>query len=209
MKKIVLLGGGGYFSSVVDSIRTSTDYEIVGVTDPVLVGEHFGVPVLGTDDILPELYRAGIHYAHITVGSVGNYRPRKRLVELAESIGFELVSIVDRTACISSDVTLGKMSYVAKNVTINTDVVIGDYCMINTACVIEHGCRISDYVHVAPAAAIAGDVHIGYGSHVGINATLLQGITIGDNVIIGAGSTVIGDVDSDQTVYGVVKGNRR
>ena len=205
-EKIVLIGAGGYCSGVIDSIETSTNFEIFGITDPNVTGSFCGYPILGDDSVLDDVFKKGIKKAHITVGSVASPLLRKKLVKMAETIGFELVSIIDRTALLSSRVKIGKMVYIAKKAVINSFAEIGDYCIINTGCVIEHGCKISNWVHIAPGATLAADITIGDSSHLGLNASVLQGIRIGNNVIVGAGSVVIRDVDDNKTVYGVVKG---
>ncbi|WP_346891504.1 hypothetical protein [Clostridium sp. UBA3887] len=70
MKKIVLVGGGGHCKSVIDSIRSKNEFEIVGITDPVDKGEILNVKILGTDYILQDMHNQGVEYAFITVGSI-------------------------------------------------------------------------------------------------------------------------------------------
>ena len=204
MEKVVLIGAGGYFSAVVDSIKTSTNYEIVGVTDPICKETNNGVKVLGDDTVLEKVFDLGVKNAFVTVGGVGDYTLRNKLIGMVEKIGFSFVSIIDKTAVIADGVKIGKMVYVGKNVTINPNVTIGDYSIINTAAVVEHGCKIGKYCHIAPASAIAGDVKIADNVHIGINSTIIQGISIGEKSIVGAGSTVIHDVLPNKIVYGIV-----
>lgn len=205
--KLVLIGAGGYCRGVLDSLLLLDSYEIVGITDPATpIGtDVYGISVLGTDDILPKLFESGVKKAHITVGSVGNCSLRKKLVEMAENIGFELVTIIDPNAVLAKDVRLGKMVYIGKSATINSDVEIGNYCIINTGSIIEHGCRIGNFVHVAPGSVLVGDIHVGNESHFGLNCSILQGLTIGNRVIVGAGSTVLRNVNDGETVVGIVK----
>ena len=205
MEKVVLLGAGGYCAGVIDSIVSGNLYEIVGITDPIDKKEHCGVPVIGTDEKLKEVYDNGVRCAHITVGSIARPTVRKRLVTLAKEIGFELVTVIDPTAIVSRFAAVGEMAYIGKNAIINATTTIGDYCMINTGCIVEHGCSIGDWVHIAPGATLAADIAIGDSSHIGVNATVLQGIRIGQDVVVGAGSTVIRDVSAGKVVYGIVK----
>lgn len=204
MKKIVLIGAGGYFSAVVDSIKTSTNYDVVGVTDPMCKGLQSGIKVLGDDSVLEELYNEGVKYAFVTVGGVGDYTLRNKLIDMVRHIGFSFVNVIDKTAVIAENVNLGEMVYIGKNAVINPNVSIGDFSIINTSAVVEHGCKIGSYCHVAPAAALAGDIVVEDYVHIGINATLIQGIRIGCGSIIGAGSTVIHNVMPGKKVYGVV-----
>lgn len=208
--KVVLVGAGGFCSGVIDSIQKANEFEIVGITEPnKTAGELVcGVKVIGSDSKLKEIFESGTTKAFVTIGSIGNYSLRKRLIEYVKSIGFELISVVDPSSQVSSFVELGEMVYVGKNAVINSDVKIGNYAIINTSSVVEHGCSLGDYVHVAPASSLAGDIDIGPGTHVGINATIIQGLTIGKDCMIGAGSTVLGNVENDATVYGIVKGDK-
>ena len=206
MEKIVLIGAGSYCSGVIDSIEKSGEYEILGITDPIVKDNFCGYPILGTDEVLYDVYKKGIRKAHVTVGSVKTPALRKKIVTMAEKIGFELVSIIDPSAIVSTRVVLGKMTYVAKGAIINSNVRIGNYCIINTGSIVEHGCDIEDWVHIAPGSTLAGDIKIGNSSHIGLNSSILQGVTIGSNVVVGIGSTVIRNVDSNKIVYGVVKG---
>lgn len=206
MEKIILLGAGGYCSGVLDSLKKMHMYQVVGITDPISQGNVHGIPIVGNDEILQNIYASGVHNAHITVGTVGNPKVRQKLVKLAQNIGFNLVSIIDPTAILSEYVNYGEMVYIGKKAIINSDVFIGDYCMINTASIVEHGCRLGNFVHIAPGAVIAGDVIIGNNTHIGLNSSILQGIKIEENVIVGAGSTVIRNVTKNKTVYGIVKG---
>lgn len=207
MKKVVLIGGGGYCSGVIDSLNKMGGYQIVGITDPIKEkGTLFcNVPVLGDDSCLNDIFQSGACFAHITVGAIGDNTLREKLIKIALDIGFTLISIIDPSAKVSEFVKLGEMIYIGKNAVINSDVEIGNYCIVNTSSVVEHGCRLGDFVHAAPSSAMAGDVRIGDNTHIGINATIIQGIRIGNYCMIGAGSTILRDISSSEKVYGVVK----
>jgi sugar O-acyltransferase (sialic acid O-acetyltransferase NeuD family) len=161
--------------------------------------------VIGDDSVLQSVYESGVKYAHITVGSIGDYSVRKKLVALAESIGFELVTIIDPSSQVSRFATLGKMVYVGKNAVINSNTCIGNYCIINTGAIVEHGTSLRDFVHIAPGSVLVGDITVFEGAHIGLNSSILQGLSIGKNAMIGAGSVVLRNVCDNETVYGVVK----
>lgn len=99
MEKILLIGAGGHAKSVIDSIRSNSEYEIVGIIDKdVMVNkEIIGVPVIGKDEDLPMYYKKGIKNAFITIGSVGDTTVRQRLYEYTKSIGFQHPNIIDAT----------------------------------------------------------------------------------------------------------------
>lgn len=204
MKKIVLVGAGGHVLSVIDSIQSSEEYEIVGITELDYVdGERvLGYEILGNELILKSVFDSGVKYAFITVGSIGNTALREKLYSMLKSKGFVLPSIIDNSSKIGSDVWLGAGVYTGKNTVVNAKSTIRDMVIINTGAIIEHGCCINEFVHIGPGAVICGDVKIGARTHVGANATVIQGVSIGDNSIIGAGSIVVHDVPSKVIAYG-------
>lgn len=210
MKRVVLIGGGGYCSGVIDSLSTQNDYEIVGITDPKLPkGTNVcGVNVLGDDSLLPELYEQGVRYAFVTVGSVKTSEYRERIVKMAKAIGFLFISVIDSTAIIAKNVTMGEMVYVGKGAIINNNVRIGNFCIINTGAIVEHGCIIEDYVHIAPGAVLAGDIHIDSRAHIGLNASILQGVEIGPKAIVGAGAIVLRNIRDEEVAVGIVKNEK-
>lgn len=204
MNKIVLVGAGGHALSVIDSIQSNGEYEIVGITElGYVVGEKvLGYEVMGNDAILKSVFDSGVKYAFVTVGSIGNTSLREKLFYMLKSKGFILPTIIDNSSNIGSDVWLGEGAYVGKNTVVNAKSTIGDMAIINTGAIIEHGCCINEFAHIGPGAVICGDVKIGANTHVGANATVIQGVNIGDNSIIGAGSNVVHDVPSKVIAYG-------
>ena len=204
MNKIVLVGAGGHALSVIDSIQSNGEYEIVGITDAgAVVGEKvLDYEVIGNDAILNSVFDSGVKYAFVTVGSIENTSLRKKLFCMLKDIGFIIPAIVDTSSNIGSDVWLGEGAYVGKNTVVNTKSIIGDMAIINTGAIIEHCCSIDEFTHIGPGAVICGDVKIGARTHVGANATVIQGVIIGDNSMIGAGSIVVKNVPSKVIAYG-------
>ena len=85
---IIILGAGGHARVLIDLIITSGRFAITGILDNrVNPGtEQFGIPVLGSDDLLDTLFREeGIHNACIGVGSIRVGRHRKDLFERLKS----------------------------------------------------------------------------------------------------------------------------
>ena len=204
MKKIVLVGAGGHALSVIDSIQSNKEYEIVGITElGYVVGEKvLGYEILGNDAILKSVFDSGVKYAFITVGSIGNTSLREKLYLMLKSNGFILPAIIDNSSNIGSDVSLGEGIYAGKNSVVNAKSTIGDMAIINTSALIEHSCCVDKFTHIGPGAVICGDVKIGAFTHVGANSTVIQGINIGDHSLIGAGSIVVHDVPSRVIAYG-------
>lgn len=203
-KKILLIGGGGHCKSVLDSLLDLNEYAEIGIVDNAntVGGQILGVPVVGADEDLPELFRQGYQYAFVAIGSIGNPVQRIKLNGLLEEIGFISPQIIDPSAIVSPYAVLETGVFVGKRAVINAGATIGKCAIINTGAIVEHDCRIGDYVHISPGAVLSGGVSVSRHSHIGSNATVRQQISIGSDVIIGVGSVVVKDIPAHTTAYG-------
>lgn len=216
-RKIVLLGAGGHGKSVLDSLLSLSYYDSIGLIakkqETFALGNNknitkdyngglYGVPVVGDDNDLPQLYAQGYTHAFICVGSIGEVTLRRELYILLKQIGFQIPNIIDPTAVISPYATLGEGIFVGKNAVVNAEAKIGNCAIINTMSVIEHECCIGDFVHVAPGSILGGKVTIEADTHIGSGSVIKQGIQIGTNTMVGMGSVVLKDIGSGVTAYG-------
>lgn len=213
IKKILLLGAGGHCISVLDSLLSSYDYKEIGIiekrenrvelsNDIKRQGKILGVPIIGNDSDLYQLYKDGYTDAFVTLGSIGDASVRRKLYHLIKDIGYHIPNIIDKTGIISPYVTFGRGIYVGKKAIINAGSQIRDGAIINTASVIEHECMIGDFVHVAPGSILCGNVEIGSGTHIGAGSVIRQALQIGEETTIGAGSVVVKNIGSNTTAYG-------
>lgn len=203
-KKLLLVGGGGHCKSVLDSLLAMNSYAEVGIIDKKEnVGKFIlGIPAIGCDDNLLELYQKGYTYAFVTLGSIGEPADRVRLFGELESIGFEIPNIIDSTAVVSKNTTLAKGIYIGKNAAVNAGASIGNGAIINSAATVEHDCKIGDFAHIAPGAVLCGEVEVGAYAHVGAKSVVKQQIKIGANTLIGLGSVVLQDVRENVVAFG-------
>lgn len=201
---ILLIGGGGHAKSIIDSLRTNKEMQIVGILDrKEKIGEVInGIKIIGTDQDLTDYYHQGIKYAFISIGSIGVPKQRKKVYEQIKKIGYSCPNIIDHTAILSSKVRLGEGNYIGKGAIINAEAVVGSHCIINTGCIVEHDCRIENFVHLATGSILCGGVQIGEGAHVGAHSTIIQYKKIGSNSLIGAGSVVVSDINEHTKAYG-------
>jgi UDP-perosamine 4-acetyltransferase len=203
-RKIILIGGGGHCKVVISILKRIDTFEIAGIIDHKdKVGNFVSdIKVIGTDDDLSKIYKSGIHYGFITVGSIKDNLKRYQLFNMLKKIGFEFPKIISPEAIIDKNVKIGEGSVVMPGCIINIDSKIARNCIINTGAIIEHDCKIESHCHVAPGIHISGAVNIGELSFIGIGATIIQGIKIGKNVTIGAGSVIIKDIPDNAIVVG-------
>lgn len=203
-ERILLIGGGGHCRSVLDCLLNMDVYGEIGVIDrepsggPVLAG----VPVVGVDADLPRLYADGWRNAFVTLGSIGDPSRRRTLFRDLKEFGFSFPSIVDPSAVIGWNVSLGDGTFVGKRAVVNAGTRIGPCAIINTGAVLEHDCSIGAFAHISPGCTLCGQVTVGENAHVGAGSVVRQQIRIGNNVLIGAGSVVVKDVADNVTAFG-------
>lgn len=202
-KKIVLLGAGGHCKVIIDIIKSTNEYEIIGITDKNIKGALTGVPIIGDDSTLEELYKSGVEHAFICLGAIDNLSVRNKLYNMLKTIGFKIPILIHKDTIISQNVSIGEGTCIMPGVIVNSGVYIGENCIINTGSIIEHDCKIENNTHISPKVCIGGGVKIGYNSHIGIGSNVIQGICIGNNVTIGAGAVVINNLKDNCTAVGV------
>lgn len=205
MEDIILIGFGGHAKSVIDSIKSSGFYRIIGYTDIQNYGEYRGCRYLGDDSVLHEYYNKGIKNAYITIGYMGDSRKREQLYKFIIEIGYRWPSIVDPTAIIAADVTIEEGVFVGKGAIINSNAKINRMAIVNTGAIVEHDCIVGEFSHVSVGSVLCGNAFVGRESFIGAKTVVIQGINIGNNVIIGAGSCVLVDIPDNCKAVGTVK----
>lgn len=202
---VVGLGAGGHAKVVIDILLRAGGYRILGLLDrdQALWGTSvLGLPVLGGDELLPELV-GQTRFAFLGVGSIGDNRLRGRLFEQAMNLGFEFVKAVHPSAAVGVGATLSAGVAVMAAAVIGPCAQLAQNVIVNSGAVVEHDCRLGPHVHIAPRACLSGNVQVEEYAHVGAGATVIQGIHIGRRAIVGAGAVVVRDVPDDVLVVGV------
>ena len=203
-KQIVLVGGGGHCSVVIDILARVEGYQVVGIADRrERVGDLVsGTEIRYTDGDLPDLPRSGVEYALVCVGTTSSKRLRKRLFDCIEACGYRLPTVVDPNAVIMRGVSIGDGTVVMPGAVVGTYARIGCNCIINTGAVVEHDCVVHDHVHVAPGAVLSGSVEVGENTFVGAGSCVIQSVRIGSDTTVGAGAVVVSPLPNSVVAYG-------
>lgn len=205
MNRIVLLGGGGHARVLIDMLKASRAYEIIGILDAQLEvrSSVADVLVIGSDKLLPELFGQGVRNACVAVGSLGDNRKREALYKALKREGFQIPSLIHPRSIIAGDAHIPEGAQVMAGAIIQSSVVLGENSIINTGAIIDHDSVIGKSIHVCPGATVSGGCVIGDGTFIGAGATVIQGIRIGENVIVGAGAVVVDNIPDNAIVKGV------
>lgn len=198
IKQLIIIGAGGYSKSVVDSIDQNK-VKISGFIDEYTQSEnHMGFPILGHDiDCIDKLY----DYSYFI--AIGNNEKRKIWFEKLANKNLDIINVIDKTAIISQEASLGIGCFVGKSAIVNRLAKIADNCIINTRALIEHGCDIHSHVNISTNTVLNGDVEIGECSFIGSSSVIIGQITIGDRSTIGAGAVVINNIKANATAVGI------
>jgi sugar O-acyltransferase (sialic acid O-acetyltransferase NeuD family) len=198
-KEVILVGYSGHAYVVADAIL-DIGLNIVGYSDKeetnlnpynlTYLGFEADADFMGWSKEIP-----------FVIG-IGDNNLRQKISNLIEKKGKVIQTIIDKTAVISKNVSIGAGTFINRNVIVNSLAKIGKNVILNTGCIIEHECILHDVVHIAPGAVLAGNVTIGERSFVGANSVVIQGVNIGKDVTIGAGSVIINDIPDGKKVVG-------
>jgi sugar O-acyltransferase (sialic acid O-acetyltransferase NeuD family) len=204
---IFLLGGGGHARVLLDIISLVHPDWQVGILDRdiSLYGTHImGAHVIGGDDLMDKISIefAGARFS-VSLGSVGECGPRRRLFDHALALGLSPEILVHPTAIVSGFAGVMEGAQLLPACVVNAGASIGRNVIINSGAIVEHNCVIMDHAHVATGASLASSVTVGEGAHIGVGASVRQGVRIGEGALVGAGAAIVKDVPPGAVVVGV------
>ncbi len=191
MEKIVILGGGSFIGNLINYIESMNCFDIVGYTDTNDLGEILGVPYLGSDKILYDLYANGIRNAALGIGNrLSNTIIRKKVVSNAKEIGFIFPVIKGSNVIVHRGASIAEGAIIRDAAIIQSNCKIGAFVMIGDNVVISHDTTISDFAQVVTGSIIGNSNTIGDSAFIGFNSVTVNKISIAPEVAIGAKSLV-------------------
>lgn len=205
MREILFWGATGQ-AKVLNDLIIGSDLRLVALIDNCLVNSPIpGIQVLkgveGLDAWLAQRKSLEKLYCAVAVGG-GRGSDRIQLMDLLQSRGLELQTLVHRTAFVAHNALIGEGSQILAQAAVCANARIGRGVIINTAASVDHDGEIGDGVHLGPGARLAGEVTVGRRVFIGTGAVVLPRINIGEDAVIGAGAVVTKNVDPGVTVVG-------
>lgn len=206
LKPLVIVGAGGHGREVlwlaknINELRPT--FRILGFCDdrPKLKGTEFsGFPVMGT----PEQVDAELADKPQFLVGVGDNAIRRRLAERVEALGWEPGTLIDPSAVVAKDATIGPGCYVGVVANISPTAVIGRHVIVHNQSSVGHDTEMGDYSQVAPGGRVLGHVHIGEGGYLGSNSVVCTKKNVGAYAVLGACSFAITDIPDRAVALGV------
>lgn len=199
--KTIVVGGGGHAAVVIECLRATGAFDVVGIVDAdPAAASVLGVPLIGSDCDLASLRSTGIESAVVGLGSNAL---RLRLGDHLMALGFALPVITHPGAIVSPSATLGVGTVVMAGAIVQARSRIARLCIINTGARVDHDAELAEAVHIAPGACLAGCVEVGARALLGVNSAVRPGMSIGADAVVGAASAVTSRIESGMRVGGV------
>ena len=146
MKRLVILGSGGYGHTVAD------------------VAEQLGYNILFLDDadsVHPlSSFSSYIGEHNSFIPAFGNNVFRLEWINRIEETGGQLATLIHPTAYVSPSATISHGTVILPHAIVNTDVVIDRGCIINLGAIVDHGCILEEGVHICLGAIVKGENRI-------------------------------------------------
>ena len=203
MENIIIYGGGGHGKAVIDLLRVLDRYNIVGILDDELMtgADILGIPILGGNDALNQVYEDGTHFAINAVGGIGNIDSRINVFKKLKSAGFICPAVIHPTAFVEVSATLAAGVQIFPHAYVGSAVSVGYGAIINTGAIISHDCTLGDYSILSPGATLAGGSAIGEATLIGMRSTVNVNVEVGAHVTVGNGATVKNTIPDNTKVW--------
>lgn len=195
MNKLAFLGSGDLAIDLCERVQLWNQFEVVGFIDGNCEKGTFvhGLPVLGRDDDVVELFKKGVFdYIYIAIGYL-NFKVREELYNRFKNV-VPLANIISPTAYVHPTATLGEGIQLSDGVYIGQHATIDDNVLITLQSIVNHGGHIKKHTYFSTRVTTAGNVTIGEQCFIGVSVVVSDGINICDDVWISPGSIVVSNI---------------
>lgn len=210
LKPILVIGGGGHASVLVDILR-SQNREILAIICPDDISERdifSGIEHLRNDD---DVLRFSVEEVLLVngIGMLPRSDLKRKLNQYYLSLGYQFETVIADNSQVSSFATIETGAQIFAGAIIQAGVVVRAHSVINSGVIIEHDCKIGPYNHIAPGAILCGQVISHSNVYVGAGAIVIHNINLGGNCIVGAGTTILKNVDENILVYSLINQKKK
>lgn len=147
MRKLVILGSGGYGQTVADIAEQSGVYSRILLLDDA--GENKCDSFTRYIDSSTEFYPA-----------FGNNELRIKWLRQIEKSGGFIATIIHNRAYVSPTAKIAKGVVIMPMAVVNTNCILECGVIVNIGAIIDHGCVIEEGVHLAPSSTVKAENRI-------------------------------------------------
>ena len=194
--QLVIMGAAGHAKTIIDLVRQARQYRIVGIVAEPRPAESdvLGVPVLGGEEVLPQLVASGIRLMANGVGAIESNRIRAQVFARMATQGFAFPRLVHPGAVVEASAEIDGGAQICGRAFVGSAARIGFGAIVGTGATVSHDCVVGESVHLTPGVILAGRVEVGTGALLGMGVTTLPGVVIGEWARVGNGACILKDV---------------
>ena len=148
MKKLIILGAGGYGQTVAD-VAEQIGYE------PAFLDDHSPLALGACSEFVRFLDGDTLFYP-----AFGNNARRVEWLKRLMEAGCQMATLIHPTAYVSPRAAIGTGTAVLPGAIVNTGCVVGPGCIINCGAIVDHGCTLEEGVHVCLGAVVKAENHL-------------------------------------------------
>ncbi len=168
MKRIIILGAGGYAKTLADILKQQKEYEEIAFLDDTKKSET----ILGVcEDYLKFKDGKTAMYP-----AFGNNQARLKWLEKLLCAKIPVPTIIHQTAYVSPAAKLEQGVVVLPKAVVNTGCLVKKGCIINCGAVLDHDCVLEEGVHLCIGAMIKAENHLPRGLKIEAGQIVLNGI---------------------------------
>lgn len=205
MKRLVILGAGGYAKEVLwivnDINKVAPSFEFLGFIDPHAPRDRgralYGGKVLGGWDDMPD--SRGLHFAC----GIGAPDAREKECDEAERRGLTPVSVIHPSVIVADEVVIGEGTVISPNAVLAPSSRLGRHCSLNIGAVIGHDAQLGDFCVVSPGAQILGGARLEAKAFLGANSTVYLKAHMGTGSLLGANSFLMTNLGEGVSALGI------
>ena len=146
MRKLLILGAGGYGKTVADVASQLGRYQKIAFLDD----GSSGPGVLGRC----EAYSLFVDEDTDVYPAFGNNEVRMRWLSVLKEEGIAVPTLIHPASYVSPTAGVGTGTVILPMAVVNTGVILGDGCIVNLGAIIDHDTILEDGVHLAPGAIV-------------------------------------------------------
>ena len=205
MKKIIILGAGGYAQEVlwvIDDINSvCPTWDFIGFIDPIDPGRkshlHYDRPVLGGWNDVPR--QEEIYFAC----GIGSPESRAKECSEAERRGYRPATLIHPSVIAARHVQIGEGTVIGARCVLAPYAILGRHCALNIGVIVGHDSRMGNFCVLSPGAQLLGAAELSERVFLGANATVYLKRKVGAGSIIGANSFLLTNLGPGSSVIGV------
>jgi len=199
MKKIIIVGGGGFAKEVI-WLAEDCGYTVIGILDDdkSMQGKKvLGIDVIGT----VEQWHEYAQYEFVL--AIGSPRTRRLVFNKMSQLGqANFATLIHPSVMISKHVTIGSGCIICAGCIFTVDIILGQHCIVNLSTTVGHESTLGNFVTIAPMVAISGNVVLENYAEVGTGSSIRQGVKVHQGAMLGMGGVLTKNIPKNTIFVG-------